>query len=92
MSYYLSTHMPLVMKHFRQHGLTGYRVMQYDGADAPYTTACTLTFTSKDGPGKAFGSKEAAEVMDDVKNFSNVTPVLMNGEQVGQEEAGSSKI
>ncbi|KIX00197.1 uncharacterized protein Z518_10335 [Rhinocladiella mackenziei CBS 650.93] len=83
MSYYLKTHMPLVMQHFGKHGLKGYEVTEYgpggDGAKPPYCTGCTLKWDSPDQVGAAVGSPDSKPVFDDIPNFSNKEPIFMGG-------------
>ena len=78
----MSTHMPLVQKHWQQYGLNSWKVLKF-GDDAPYCVQATLEFENMDAFGKAAKSEEASEVMGDIKNFSDKDPVLMPGEVVG---------
>lgn len=82
MPYYLNSHMPLVEKRWGPAGLTGYHVLQFN-ADAPYCVQATLYFKTMEDFKKAAGGEHTAEVMGDVKNFSDKEPVLMPGEVVG---------
>ena len=79
--YYLSTHMPLVVKHWSDYGLKGYKVVSFD-ADAPWTYGCTLEFESLEGFEKAGQTEGAKTVMGDIVNFSNEKPVLAKGEVI----------
>ena len=82
MSYYMSTHMPLVQKNWSAYGLKSWKVLQFP-ADAPYCVQATLEWGSIDEFQKAATSESAKEVLGDVKNFSDKDPVLFSGEAVG---------
>lgn len=82
MDYYMSSHMPLVQKKWSQYGLKSWKVIQY-GPDAPHCVQATLEFGSMEEFKKAGGGPEAAEVMGDIKNFSDKDPLLMPGDVVG---------
>ena len=84
MDYYLAKHMPLVLEKFGAHGMTGWRVVKFDGdpAAAPFNVMATLDFGTVEGI-KAALAAEGGPVLADVANFSNQTPVLMMGEVQG---------
>lgn len=81
--YYLSTHMPLVEKHWKKHGLKSYAVSELN-ADGPYTYTVVIEFESHEGFAAAGQDPNTKEVMDDVKNFSNEAPVLVHGGVIGR--------
>ena len=83
MSYYLSTHMPLVAKHWKQYGLKSYAVTQL--GDGPYSVSCTMEWESPEAIGKAMKSETVSEIMGDIPNFSKEQPVIVAGGIVGQE-------
>ncbi|OAL07742.1 hypothetical protein IQ06DRAFT_289402 [Phaeosphaeriaceae sp. SRC1lsM3a] len=82
--YYLSTHMPLVAKHWKKHGLKSYAVTELN-ADGPYTYSVVMEFESYEGWGAAATDPSTKEVMEDVVNFSNQQPVLVHGNVIGRE-------
>ena len=82
MDYYMSTHMPLVAKHWNSYGLQSWKVLKF-GDDSPYCVQATLEWDSLDSFNKAASSDSASEVLGDIKNFSDKDPVLMPGEIVG---------
>ena len=82
MSYYMSTHMPLVAKHWTPLGLKSWKVLQFP-PESPYCVQATLEWGSMDDFKAAAGHESAKEVMGDIKNFSDKEPVLMSGEVVG---------
>ena len=86
LDYYLAKHMPLVMRLFGPHGMTGWRVSRLvgtpTGARSPYSIAATLEFPTPEAF-KAALAAEAKAVLGDVPNFSNKEPVIMIGEIVG---------
>ncbi|KAH9826877.1 Ethyl tert-butyl ether degradation [Teratosphaeria destructans] len=78
MDYYLSTHMPLVQSKWGQYGLVHWKVLQFREED-PYLVQATLEFESTDAFGKAAAGPEVADIMADIKNFSDKEPVIMPG-------------
>jgi uncharacterized protein (TIGR02118 family) len=81
--YYVKTHMPLAMKHWKEHGLKSYAVSELN-ADSPYSISTVMEFDSVESVGKALQSPGTKEVMDDVKNFSSEAPILVHGSVVGR--------
>jgi uncharacterized protein (TIGR02118 family) len=83
MEYYLSTHMPLVEKHWKKQGLRSWKVAQLDD-NSPYSVSCIMEWESSEAAKNAFGGDDAKEIMDDVKKFSNEHPIVIQGEIVGR--------
>ncbi|KAH7408095.1 hypothetical protein DE146DRAFT_645252 [Phaeosphaeria sp. MPI-PUGE-AT-0046c] len=82
--YYLSTHMPLVEKIWKKHGLKSYAVTELN-ADGPYTYMVVMDFESLEGWGAAATDPNTKEIMQDLDNFSNQHPVMLHGNVVGRE-------
>jgi uncharacterized protein (TIGR02118 family) len=82
--YYLSTHMPLVAKYWKKHGLKSYAVTELN-AESPYSICVVMDFESADGWGAAAEDSNTKEIMDDVPNFSTEGPVLLHGGVIGRE-------
>ena len=78
MKYYMAEHMPLVGRSWTQYGLKSWKVLDF-GKDAEYCVQATLEFGSIEDFQKAGASKEAVEVMGDIKNFSNKDPLIIPG-------------
>jgi uncharacterized protein (TIGR02118 family) len=76
--YYLSTHMPMVEKHWRKHGLKSYAVTELS-ADTPYTYMVAMDFESYEGFGAASQDPNTKELMEDVPKFSNEQPIMLHG-------------
>ncbi|KAF2026028.1 hypothetical protein EK21DRAFT_75088 [Setomelanomma holmii] len=76
--YYLSTHMPLVAKYWKKHGLKSYTVTKLND-DGPYSYSVTMDFESHEGFGAAGADPNTKEVMDDVANFSSESPIIVHG-------------
>ncbi|KIW30502.1 uncharacterized protein PV07_06244 [Cladophialophora immunda] len=87
MSYYLKTHMPLVMENFKKHGLKRWEVLEYkpggDGAKPKFCVGATLIWDTPDQLGAALASEDAKPVFGDIPNFCNKQPVFLGGELVG---------
>lgn len=82
MKYYLDSHMPLVGKLWGPAGLKGWKVLKF-GDDQPYCVQATLEWGSMEDFQKAGAGEHTAEIMGDVKNFSDKEPTLMPGEVTG---------
>ncbi|KAI4717032.1 hypothetical protein E4T48_06782 [Aureobasidium sp. EXF-10727] len=82
MDYYLSTHMPLVYKHWNQFGLKSWSVVQFPD-DSEYCVQAILNWESEDSSKKALTSDTVSAVMDDVKNFADKSPTFLSGKVVG---------
>jgi uncharacterized protein (TIGR02118 family) len=79
LDYYLSTHMPLVTKHWSKYGLKSWSVTQM-APDAPYAFSATMEWESLEAFGNATKDEESTgAIMGDVKNFSSESPVLLAG-------------
>lgn len=84
LDYYVGTHLPLVEKHFKAHGLKGWRVLKAVGApfgEPAYSVICTLEFDT----GDQFRAAVAAEgevVFGDVPNFTDTSPTVVIGDHV----------
>jgi uncharacterized protein (TIGR02118 family) len=81
--YYLSTHMELCSKYWKPLGLKSYAVTELN-ADGPYAYTVTLEWESHDAFGKATQDPNTKEIMEDVKNFSSETPVIVHGSVIGR--------
>ena len=84
MDYYLARHMPMVMRRFGAHGMTGWKVTTFEGPPerVPFSVMATLSFGSVEGIEAALKA-EGAPVIGDVPNFSNRPATLMFGNDVG---------
>jgi uncharacterized protein (TIGR02118 family) len=78
-AYYDATHIPLVKEAFTPTGLTDVQVLKGlsapDGGAAPFLVIVNLTFKDAEALGASLGGPRAAEVMGDVANFTDITPV-----------------
>ncbi|KAJ3572514.1 hypothetical protein NPX13_g5024 [Xylaria arbuscula] len=83
MEYYLASHMPFVQKQWTPHGLKSWRVAHYESKDAPYVVQAWLEWESKEHSDKGMASEDGTAVFADVSRFSDMTPVVLTGEQVG---------
>jgi uncharacterized protein (TIGR02118 family) len=76
--YYREKHVPLAVKAW---GLDGAEIDK--GVDGPYVAAVHFKFASQEALGAAMGSPGTGEVLADVANYTNITPVLQTSEIVG---------
>jgi uncharacterized protein (TIGR02118 family) len=78
LTYYLTSHMPLVDSLWRHHGLASARVLQGTGSlgGAPaFELICMLEFPSREAFLGAAGA-HADEIMGDIPRFTNVQPII----------------
>ena len=82
--YYVSHHMPLIERHWKKFGLKSWSVTKFapglDGNPPLYAFGSVVSWENEEGMKEAFGSPEAAEIMGDVPNFSNVQPIFLLGQ------------
>jgi uncharacterized protein (TIGR02118 family) len=85
MGYYRDRHMKLVDEKWLDMGLRGSRVMHGvpgpDGGAPNYEVITVLEFESMDAFGKA-AEAHGAEIMGDIANFTDVSPILQFNEIV----------
>jgi uncharacterized protein (TIGR02118 family) len=78
--YFRATHLPEVGRVFGPYGLGYASVLRgeqsVDGSDPAFFATTVLSFPTEDGARAAASSEGAKELMADVPNFTNVTPVL----------------
>jgi len=75
--YYRDRHVPLAV---RAWGLERADIDR--GVDGPYVAAVHFVFESPEALAEAFGAPGTGEVMADVANYTNITPVLQTSEIV----------
>lgn len=76
--YYRDKHVPLAMKTW---GLSEAQIDR--GIDGPYVAAVHFNFESLEAIGAAMGLPGTADVLADVANYTNITPVMQTSEIVG---------
>ena len=65
MDYFLTIHMPFAMDRWKQYGLAGYEVTQFNdlgGQKPKYSVQCVMKWDTPDGLEKAIQGPEAKEV------------------------------
>ena len=73
--YYRDKHVPLAMRAW------GLRKAEIDkGVDGPYVAAVHFEFDSVDAIQAAMAAEATGEVLADVANYTNITPVLQTSE------------
>jgi uncharacterized protein (TIGR02118 family) len=75
--YYRDCHVPLAVKTW---GLDGAEIDR--GIDGPYVAAVHFRFDSQEALQAAMASEGTGAVMADVRNYTNITPVLQTSEIV----------
>lgn len=77
LDYYRSTHVPMALKAW---GLSDAEIDK--GVNGPYVAAVHFRFESQDALNAALGLPATADVLADVPNFTNITPVMQMSEIV----------
>jgi uncharacterized protein (TIGR02118 family) len=76
--YFRDTHVPMALK------ACGVSSAEIDkGVNGPYAALVHFRFDSLDDLNAAFAAPGTGEVMADVANYTNITPVLQTSEVVG---------
>ena len=79
-NYYQGTHLPMIGRKLGGLGLASASVLKgeqaADGSVPAYTAMAFLTFSSLENSKAALASGEARELMADIANFTDVTPVI----------------
>lgn len=83
--YYQTKHMPLVGERWGAAGLTGGEALlgraAPDGSEAPYFAIGIIHFESDEALKAAMNGEHASEVIGDIRNFTNVRPVIQVNER-----------
>ena len=83
--YYRSRHMPLVGERWADAGLTGGEALlgevAPDGSQAPYFAIGIIHFDTVERLHAALNGEHASEVIEDIRNFTNVEPVIQINER-----------
>ncbi len=77
--YYRTSHVPLAVKTW---GLAADKAQIDKGVNGPYVGAVHFFFDSMEAMQGAMGAPGTAEVMADVANYTNITPVMQIAEMV----------
>ncbi|MCA8256892.1 EthD family reductase [Burkholderia sp. AU31624] len=75
-AYYLSSHASLVHSAWSEFGLQSAEVLFPASAAQPFECVTILRFGNQEGINMALSSARTAEVIGDVKNFTNITPTI----------------
>lgn len=84
LKYYLSTHMDLAEKAWKEHGLLTYSVIESPDPKSPYSVISLLTWEARgengmDGINAGFATEASKALAEDVPNFSNRSPTVVVG-------------
>ncbi|NKL39050.1 EthD family reductase [Rhizobium leguminosarum bv. viciae] len=72
--YYVRMHLPLVQKSWGSYGLEAYSAFFPSDDKVGVVAVAVCKFKDKQSLDKAFNSSATAAVLDDVKNFTDLTP------------------
>ncbi len=73
-NYYRTEHLPLVMRKWEQYGLQSLAAFYPDGSGSHIVAICVCEFRDENAVSASFKSADAAQIMADVKHFTNSTP------------------
>jgi uncharacterized protein (TIGR02118 family) len=84
--YYQTKHMPLVGQRWADAGLQGGEALlgknAPDGSEAPYFAIGIIHFDTAERLHAALAGPHASEVIGDIRNFTNVEPIIQINERV----------
>ncbi|KAI5460683.1 hypothetical protein BGZ63DRAFT_387621 [Mariannaea sp. PMI_226] len=79
LEYYISHHMPLVVEKWGPYGLKSWEVLKFSpGEDQLYHSGVVFEWDNVEAAKAAISAAESKLVFDDVPNFTNMKPILMN--------------
>ncbi len=78
--YYKDSHIPLCLQTW---GLDASAAEIDRGVDGPYVAAVHFRFDSAEALGAAMSAPGTGDVLADVPNYTNITPVMQTSEIVG---------
>lgn len=76
--YYRDKHIPLAVSVWGPEGAEIDR-----GVDGPFEAAVHFRFSSQDAVAAAMSNPRTSELLDDVKNYTNIEPVIQTSQIVG---------
>ena len=86
LEYYKTSHMPLMEKHWTKYGLKRWSVSKFrpnaDGSPLPYVFYGVIELESPEALNAALADASGEEMANDVKNYSNIRPIVLVGELV----------
>ena len=84
--YYEKTHLPLVRKTWGER-LTSAKALRgtaaTDGGDSPFLAIALMSFPSSGAMNAAMSGEGAAAILGDIRNFTNVKPIVQINEPIG---------
>jgi uncharacterized protein (TIGR02118 family) len=84
--YYENKHLPLAVRRWADAGLAGGEALigksAPDGSDSPFFAIGIIHFESADALNSALNGEHAAEIIGDIRNFTDVQPILQINERV----------
>lgn len=84
--YYQQKHLPLVTERWADAGLVGGEALlgknAADGSDAPFFAIGMIHFESARALDAALAGEHAAELIGDIRNFTDVQPILQTNERI----------
>ncbi len=84
--YYQNKHLPLALNRWADAGLVGGEALlgksAADGSDAPFFAIGIIHFQSSEKLSAALSGEHASEVIGDIRNFTNVQPIIQINERI----------
>ena len=87
--YYRTKHLPMVVERWANAGLEGGEALlgrsAVDGGEAPYFAIGIIHFDSAEAVQAALQGEHAPEVIGDIRNFTDVQPIIQVNERAAPE-------
>src|SRR6476469_6740959 len=84
--YYQNQHLPLAGRRWAGAGMLGGEALlgqaAVDGSDSPYFAIGILHFESAEALKAALNGEHASEVINDIRNFTDVQPIIQINERI----------
>ena len=86
LDYYETVHIPMVIERMTPRGLTWAKALRGlaspDGGEPPYAAIGLVSFGSVEQLQAALASEDGTVVLDDIRNYTDVAPVMQVSEEI----------
>lgn len=86
-NYYLNTHLPMAQRIWGPLGMKSWAVTSFipglDGSQPKYLVETVSEWTNADAAKDAIETDEGQEVLKDMENFTNISPIILFGKESG---------
>ncbi|KAF9886599.1 hypothetical protein FE257_011239 [Aspergillus nanangensis] len=85
--YYINGHIPLAERLAGKNVLLSWEVFTFP-ADAPYCVQANMTWSSAEAQAAAVSGEDGKVMVDDIKKFAKVPPIVMTQQFVAKSSSG----